>query len=101
MGASKTSHYPDRHNEMAVIAKALGHPARITIIEYLLDTVDCNCKEIVDLLPLTQPTVSQHLSELRSAGLIVGVIEGNEIYYRVDSTRIERLRKFLGMIGLK
>lgn len=99
MGATKTTYYSDRLNEMAVIAKSLGHPARITIIRYLLESHDCNCKEIVNILPLTQPTVSQHLRELKNAGLINGIIEKNEIYYSVNLGRISMLKRFLDTLN--
>ena len=70
MGATKTDHFTDNQNQLAVIAKALGHPARIAIMEYLLKVDTCICGDIVSELPLSQPTVSQHLKELKNAGLI-------------------------------
>ena len=81
MGATKTDHFTDQQNQIAIIAKALGHPARIAIIEYLLKVNACICSDIVEELPLAQPTVSQHLKELKNAGLIKGSIEGNTICY--------------------
>ena len=79
MGASKTEQFTDQQNELAVLAKALGHPARIAIIEYLLKVNTCICGDIVNELPLAQPTVSQHLKELKNAGLIKGNFEGASI----------------------
>lgn len=84
MGATKTDHFTDTQNQIAIIAKALGHPARIAIIEYLLKVNTCICGDIVNELPLAQPTVSQHLKELKNAGLIKGNIEGNAICYCID-----------------
>ena len=75
MGASKTDFYTDNQNELAILAKALGHPARIAIIEYILKVNSCICGDIVNELPLAQPTVSQHLKELKNAGLIKGSVE--------------------------
>jgi len=92
MGATKTDHFTDRQNNLAILAKALGHPARIAIIEYLLKVDACICGDIVNELPLAQPTVSQHLKELKNAGLIKGNIEGNAICYCVD----EEILKILG-----
>jgi len=86
MGATKTEHFTDKQNDLAIIAKALGHPARIAIIEYLLKTDKCICGDIVNELPLAQPTVSQHLKELKNAGIIKGNIEGNSICYCIDDT---------------
>src|SRR5690606_30467369 len=84
MGATKTDHFTDQQNQIATIAKALGHPARIAIIEYLMKVNTCICGDIVNELPLAQPTVSQHLKELKNAGLIKGNIEGNAICYCID-----------------
>lgn len=67
MGATKTEFYTAAQNEIALIAKALGHPARIAIIEYLLKVDTCICGDIVNELPLAQPTISQHLKELKTA----------------------------------
>jgi hypothetical protein len=65
MGLTKTEQFTDKQNEIAVLAKALGHPARIAIIEYLMSVDTCICGDIVNVLPLAQPTVSQHLKELK------------------------------------
>jgi predicted transcriptional regulator len=81
MGASKTEHFSDRDNELAGLMKALGHPARIAILELLIKKDSCICGDIVDELPLAQATVSQHLRELKNAGLIKGTIEGTAICY--------------------
>lgn len=94
MGASKTDHFTTRHNNMATIFKALGHPARVAIIEYLLKVDHCICGDIVNELPLAQPTVSQHLKELKNAGLIKGNIEGNAICYCIDERTIEKLQLY-------
>lgn len=84
MGATKTDHFTDRQNKLATFTKAIAHPARIAIIDYLLKVNSCVCNEIVNELPLSQPTVSQHLKELKNAGLIKGSIEGNSICYCID-----------------
>ena len=85
MGASKTEQFTDQQNELAVLAKALGHPARIAIIEYLLKVDTCICGDIVNELPLAQPTVSQHLKELKNIGLIKGNVEGTSVCYCIDT----------------
>jgi ArsR family transcriptional regulator len=94
MGATKTDHFTESQNELAVLAKALGHPARIAIIEYLLKVESCICGDIVNELPLAQPTVSQHLKELKNANLIKGNIEGNSICYCVNPTGFEKIKSF-------
>ena len=95
MGASKTEHFTNKQNEMALLMKALGHPARIAIIDYLLKVNTCICGDIVNELPLAQPTVSQHLKELKNAGLIKGNIEGNAICYCIDESTFLKFQNFL------
>ncbi|MFV0605325.1 MAG: ArsR/SmtB family transcription factor [Niabella sp.] len=95
MGATKTEHFTQQQNNIAQIAKALGHPARVAILEYLLTVDTCICGDIVNELPLAQPTVSQHLKELKNAGLIQGNIEGNAICYCVNEKTIAQLKKYL------
>jgi len=99
MGATKTDFYTDIQNEVAILAKALGHPARIAIIEYILKANSCICGDIVNELPLAQPTVSQHLRELKNAGLIKGNVEGNAICYCVDERGFEKIKSFFGHIS--
>ncbi|MCY1663012.1 MULTISPECIES: ArsR/SmtB family transcription factor [Chryseobacterium] len=98
MGATKTDFFTDEQNRIATIAKALGHPARIAIIEYLLKVNECICGDIVNELPLAQPTVSQHLKELKNAGLIKGNIEGNSICYCIDENAFEVLNVFFSKV---
>lgn len=98
MGATKTDFFTEKQNKLATIAKALGHPARIAIIEYLLKVNDCICGDIVNELPLAQPTVSQHLKELKNAGLIKGNIEGNSICYCIDENAFEDLNAFFTQV---
>nr|WP_315214710.1 metalloregulator ArsR/SmtB family transcription factor [uncultured Flavobacterium sp.] len=94
MGATKTDHFTDQQNELAILAKALGHPARIAIIEYLLKVETCICGDIVNELPLAQPTVSQHLKELKNAGLIKGNFEGASICYCISESGFEKIKGF-------
>jgi len=91
MGATKTEHYSDNQNEIATLAKALGHPARVAIIEYLVKVNACICGDIVNELPLAQPTVSQHLKELKNAGIIKGEVEGNSVCYCIDKNAIAKV----------
>ncbi|MBB4802096.1 DNA-binding transcriptional ArsR family regulator [Flavobacterium nitrogenifigens] len=98
MGATKTDHFTDQQNKIAIIAKALGHPARIAIIEYLLKVNACICSDIVDELPLAQPTISQHLKELKNAGLIKGSIEGTSICYCINEETFSLLKEYFANI---
>jgi DNA-binding transcriptional ArsR family regulator len=101
MGATKTDHFTQNQNELAVLAKALGHPARIAIIEYLLKVNTCICGDIVNELPLAQPTVSQHLKELKNAGFIKGNIEGNAICYCIDESGFDKVKAFFEHVTSK
>jgi ArsR family transcriptional regulator len=89
----------DPDQEIARLAKALGHPARVKILRFLLGKDDCMVGAIVDELPLAQSTVSQHLKVLREAGLIHGAVDGARICYCADPTRIERLQELLVELG--
>jgi DNA-binding transcriptional ArsR family regulator len=84
MGLTKSYHFSDQQNDIANFAKILSNPARIAIIEFLLENKSCICGDIVDVLPLAQATVSQHLKELKNMGIIKGVIEGKNICYCID-----------------
>ncbi len=98
MGASKSEHFTEKQNQIATLAKALGHPARVAIIEYLLKVDTCICGDIVNELPLAQPTVSQHLRELKSAGLIKGSIEGNAICYCIEESTLDVFKQFFNHV---
>jgi len=84
MGITKADEFSVRDNRIAGYAKALSHPARIAILKLLIKRKACICGDIVDELPLSQSTVSQHLKELKAAGLIKGDIEGTKVCYCID-----------------
>lgn len=91
MGVSKTEEFTVIQNQIANLAKAIGHPARVAIIDFLLKQESCICKDIVGELPLSQPTISQHLRELKKVGLIKGTIEGNTVCYCLDKSGFQDL----------
>ena len=95
MGITKTENFSTHQNELANMLKALAHPARVAIIDYLLTVDECICSDIVNELPLAQPTVSQHLKELKNAGIIKGSIDGKSICYCIDEKNIKILRAYL------
>ena len=99
MGITKSQHFTEPQNEMASTLKALAHPARIAIVEYLLKTNECICNDLVNELPLAQPTISQHLKELKNAKIIKGNIEGNSICYCLEEKTIEELNKYFAKIS--
>ena len=98
MGASKSESFSIEHNQTAQLFKALSHPAKIAIIEFLLSTDSCICGDIVNQLPLSQPTVSQHLRELKNVGLIKGSIEGTAICYCIDENGFDKIKDFFVQI---
>jgi ArsR family transcriptional regulator, arsenate/arsenite/antimonite-responsive transcriptional repressor len=87
--------YTEDNNEIAVFCKALAHPARITIIRLLLSIDSCYCNDIVKELPLAQSTVSQHLKELKKAGLIKGNITPPQVKYCIDKENWKKARHAL------
>src|ERR1700754_136166 len=84
MGLTKTQIFTEKQNKLATILKALAHPARIAILQQLLKTNACICGDLVEELGLAQATISQHLKELKSVGLIQGTIEGTSVCYCID-----------------
>ena len=84
MGLTKTEIFTTEQNTIAQMAKALGHPARIAILQHLIKINSCICGDLVDEIGLAQPTISQHLKELKNAGLIKGNIEGTSVCYCID-----------------
>ena len=87
MGVTKTELFTQEQNEMARLAKALAHPARMAILMHLLQARQCITGQLVDVLGLAQPTISQHLKELKAVGLIRGTVEGTSVCYCIDSER--------------
>lgn len=98
MGITKTDFFSEEQNDIATMFKAIGHPARVAILDYLLKVNACITGDIVNELPLAQPTISQHLKELKNAGLIKGAIEGNAVCYCIDEKGVEKLQRYFGNI---
>lgn len=98
MGIIKKDMFNENQNNLASIFKALGHPARIAIIEYLLKTQTCVTNEIINEIPLAQSTILQHLKELQNAGLIIGNIEGVKIYFCLNNEKFFIIKQFIDEI---
>ncbi|MGB3182806.1 MAG: metalloregulator ArsR/SmtB family transcription factor [Cyclobacteriaceae bacterium] len=96
MGVTKSNFFSETQNEMASMARALSHPARIAIIDYLLSAGVCINRHLVEETGLAQATISQHLKELKDAGLIRGTIEGTSVSYCMDPEGWERFRRAFG-----
>ncbi len=95
MGITKTESFSDLQNRLADYFKVLGHPARIAILEHLVNANSCICGDLVDVLPLSQATVSQHLKELKQAGLIKGEISGTSVCYCINAEKWQEVKSFL------
>lgn len=95
MGATKSEDFSVKDNRVAKYAKALSSPARIAILKLLIQKQACICGDIVEELPLSQSTVSQHLKELKEAGLIKGDIEGAKVCYCIDEKEWNLARNYL------
>src|SRR6202020_2609239 len=94
MGATKTDLFSKKQNELANMAKAIAHPARIAILQQLVRTNACICGDLVDELGLAQPTISQHLKELKNAGIIQGTVEGTSVCYYINPKVWKQYQQF-------
>ena len=95
MGSTKTEIFTEEQNALAVMLKAIAHPARIAILQQIISANACICGDLVDELGLAQATISQHLKELKNAGLIQGTIEGVSICYCIEPKAWAKLEKEL------
>jgi len=95
MGTTKSEEFSVKDNRIAAYAKALAHPARVAILKLLINRQACICGDIVDELPLSQSTVSQHLKELKEAGLIKGDISGVKVCYCIDDEELTKAKNAL------
>lgn len=95
MGITKSEAYTDRQLYLADICKALGHPARIAILEQLFQAECCICRDFTEEINLSQPTISRHLKELKAAGIISGTVEGVSVSYCINPERWQEVRAVL------
>lgn len=93
MGVTKSDLFTESQNKIASAAKAFDHPARVAIIQYLLKANACINSDLVQELGLAQPTISQHLRELKEIGIIQGTIEGTRISYCINPTRWKEIQE--------
>ncbi|TVZ26932.1 DNA-binding transcriptional ArsR family regulator [Gillisia sp. Hel_I_86] len=92
MGLTKTEMFTDQQNQISVFAKVFGHPARVAILQQLFKTDTCYCGDLVNEIGLTQPTISQHLKELKHLGLIKGNVEGTSVCYCIDTENWTKMK---------
>ena len=97
MGLTKTEIFTDQQNRIAVFAKAFAHPARVAILQQLFRTDSCICGDLVDEIGLAQPTISQHLKELKQLGLIKGIIEGTSVCYCINKENWTEMKELIAL----
>lgn len=103
MGATKTEIFTIPQNTLALAAKVLAHPARVAILQYISKQEGCICNDLVDVIGLAQPTISQHLNEIKKIGLLKGTFEGKNLCYCIDRAKWQELQElfhsFFGKIN--
>jgi len=95
MGITKTQIFDKKQNELAQLCKVLGHPARVAILQHISEQDACICNDLVDEIGLAQATISQHLKELKSIGLLTGEIEGKSMCYCINIERWTEIQALL------
>ncbi|HZJ18939.1 MAG TPA: metalloregulator ArsR/SmtB family transcription factor [Pricia sp.] len=95
MGLTKTEIFTDEQNTIAIFAKVFGHPARVAILQHLFKIESCICGDLVDEIGLAQPTISQHLKELKNLGLIKGNVEGTSVCYCIDIEKWTQMKELM------
>ncbi|WP_417854604.1 ArsR/SmtB family transcription factor [Xanthomarina gelatinilytica] len=92
MGLTKSEIFTEEQNKLALVAKAFGHPARIAILQHLFKLKSCVCGDLVNEIGLAQPTISQHLKELKTLSIIKGNIEGTSVCYCIDQDEWQKIK---------
>jgi predicted transcriptional regulator len=96
MGLTKSEIFTRDQNRLSVMLKALAHPARVAILQHIIKSGSCICNDLVNELKLAQPTISQHLKELKNAGVIQGTIKGVSVSYSINQVTWHRMKNELG-----
>ncbi|MDG3582491.1 ArsR/SmtB family transcription factor [Galbibacter pacificus] len=95
MGLAKTEMFTDEQNEISLFAKVFGHPARVAILEHLFKIDRCVCGDLVNEIGLAQPTISQHLKELKHLGLIKGNVVGTSVCYCINTENWVKMKEVM------
>jgi len=101
MGITKSLAFTQEQNDLSNLMKAMAHPARVAIVQYLLKVDSCICNDIVNELPLAQATISQHLKELKSVGIIQGTVEGKSICYCLNKDTFSKIGRYFMGVSIK
>jgi len=95
MGITKTQIFTEQQNELAMVFKVLGHPARVAILQHISNQNSCICNDLVEEIGLAQATISQHLKELKSINLLEGEVEGKRMCYGINLEQWTKLQNQL------
>tara|TARA_B100000795_G_C22639760_1_gene375983 strand:- start:194 stop:526 length:333 start_codon:yes stop_codon:yes gene_type:complete len=95
MGITKSEIFTEQQNQLALLSKTFGHPARVAILQHLFNINACVCGDLVEVIGLAQATISQHLKELKNIGLIKGNVEGNRVCYCIDSEKWTEMKQIM------
>jgi DNA-binding transcriptional ArsR family regulator len=98
MALNKKNEFKEKIQNLSEFAKAISHPARISILKTIAQKQECICGEIVEVLPLAQSTVSQHLKDLKEIGLIKGEVEGTKSCYCINWKKVEEFEREIGKL---
>ena len=101
MGFSKKHIFDEQQNQTALITKVLGHPARISIIQHISKNKHCNCNELVKNVGLAQPTISQHLNEIKKIGLLDQDAKGKNLFYSINEDKLNDCRRIINDFFVK
>lgn len=101
MGFSKKHIFDEQQNQAALITKVLGHPARISIIQHISQNKNCNCNELVQNIGLAQPTISQHLNEIKKIGLLDQDAKGKNLFYSINIDKLNDCRRIINDFFVK
>ena len=101
MGFTKKHIFNAYQNQIANYTKMIGHPARISIIQHISENKNCNCNELVKQIGLAQPTISQHLAEIRKTGLLEQTVKGKNLYYSINVEKLNECRRLVNDFFVK
>lgn len=101
MGFTKRHIFDDQQNQIASFTKMIGHPARVSIIQHISTNENCNCSDLVNAIGLAQPTISQHLAEIRKTGLLEQRINGKNLYYTINQDKLNECRRLINDFFVK
>ena len=101
MGFTKKHIFTDQTNIIANYTKVIGHPARVAIIQHISENKKCNCNDLVEAIGLAQPTISQHLAEIRKVGLLDQKVKGKNLYYTINKDQLNECRRVVNEFFVK